>query len=624
MRWLVELGMRAGPALLVPPLGAMVAAALLAMRRAAHARLTARRDAAAAALGPPSPDPFAAPGAVVTLDGAYDRDPADERRAWLVVGDRRVALLGTRRLLLGSAEPWRPDGRRSLARGAVVRARGALRRADDEPDAWSLAPEGDAIPVAAVERAALRDVPYAAWSAALAAALLAALVALSVAGRWALARVDAAPRPVAMTRRGMLWRAPFTAGDRARLALASVSPLHHRAALRALDGGAAREAALPWLDPAAMGRVRAAVHAAGDCALEAEFVRRTGEEPPPDDRCRLRARVDAQPLARAIRDEVARAAPPPDDRLACMQRLAGTLRARVADPTFPFLLRDAAACVRDAAAVCGPLGCPDAVTVDLARLVIEHRLALRATTYGALLRPPWWRRPSLLRATVRRLASVGTALAVDALDARYARGQDWPQGFTWASVAETMRGFPTTPRDHRPIVAHLPGVGVDPAELANPWSSLELRAASSNARLAALVEWWRLGEYVPARDAPAREKAELARRAVAAAASGRVGPVIEALGDPTLESVEALALVAYRLTAEREAADAWLRAAPHFLPPDPSDRAARCRLRTALRQAAQRLRRAELLAATPWAAEASRACAFGDAPPVAEAPAPAE
>jgi hypothetical protein len=98
---------------------------------------------------------------------------------------------------------------------------------------------------------------------------------------------------------------------------------------------------------------------------------------------------------------------------------------------------------------------------------------------------------------VRRLASVGAALAVDTLDERFARGVEWPQGYTWASVAETMRAFPTAPRGYRPIVAHLPGVGVVPAELANPWTSLELRAASSNARLAAQVEWWRLGEYAP-------------------------------------------------------------------------------------------------------------------------------
>ena len=104
------------------------------------------------------------------------------------------------------------------------------------------------------------------------------------------------------------------------------------------------------------------------------------------------------------------------------------------------------------------------------------------------------------------------------------------------------------------------------------------------------------------------------QRAVAAAGGRGVGAVIEALGDPTPEAVAALALVAYRLTSERDAADAWLQAAPGFLPPDPSDRAARCRLRTALRQAAQRLRRTEWLAANEWAALGSRACATGDEP----------
>lgn len=97
-----------------------------------------------------------------------------------------------------------------------------------------------------------------------------------------------------------------------------------------------------------------------------------------------------------------------------MDRHAATLRSSLADLTFPMLLREAATCVRDAAVGVRLDGLPDAVTVDLARLVIEHRIALRATTHGATIRPAWWRRPSLLRATLRGLASVATSLAVPA------------------------------------------------------------------------------------------------------------------------------------------------------------------------------------------------------------------
>ena len=624
MRWLIELGVRAGPALLVPPLGAVASALLFAMRFATRARLRGRLRAALAALGPPTPDPFASPDRAVCLDGSYARDAAADGRAWLVVDGQRVALAGARRLLVGDIEPWRADGRRSLAQHARVRARGVLQRVEADPDAappsdetpaWSLGPDGDTITLAALDPSHLRDAPYTAWSLGVVAVLLALLGAVTAGGGWAAAQLDASPQPVAMTARGLRWETRWKPPQRARLALASVSPLHHRAAQRLLRAGRPREVGIPWLDPREMERTRALVHALGDCGLEAELLRRTGQDPPSDDRCGLRARIDDHPLARAIRDEAARAAAVPVDRLACMERHASALRARLADPALPFLLRDAAACVRDAAAMCGPIGCPAVVTVDLGRLVIEHRVALRATTHGPTLRPAWWRRPSLLRHTLRRLASVGAALAVDALDERFARGAEWPQGYTWASVAETMRGFPTAPRGYRPIVAHLPGVGVVPIELANPWTSLELRAASSSSRLAAQVEWWRLGEYAPSRDAPARERSALVQRAVAAAGGRHLGAVITVLGDPTVESVEALALVAYRITSERDVADGWLRAAPVFQPPDPADHAARCRLRTALRQAAQRLRRTELLAAMPWAAESSRACAFGDEAP---------
>jgi len=449
------------------------------------------------------------------------------------------------------------------------------------------------------------------------------LLAAMLGGRHALSRLDAPLHPIAMTPHGIRWEARWTPAERAWLLLAHVSPLHHRAAQRRLAAGVAHERRIPWLDVREMHRVRESIHAEGDCALEAEFLRRTAQEPPTDDRCGLRARIDAHPLSRALRDETARTAAVLDASLACMERLAPTLRASLADASLPALLRDAVGCVRGAAASCAPLGCPDAVTVDLARLVIEHRVALRATTHGAALRPVWWRRPSMLRANLRRLATVATSLAVDTLDARFSQGRDWPQGFTWASVSEVMRSLPSTSRSYRPIVSHFPGVGVEPTELDNPWASAELRAPASNARLAALVEWWRLGEYAPARDAPARERSERVLRAVAAASGHRLGAVVEALGDPTLESVEALALVAYRVTEERDGADVWLRAAGSFLPPDPADRAARCRLRTVLRQAAQRLRRREFLEETPWMAMSSVACASGDEAPAREGPAEA-
>ncbi|MBK6531863.1 MAG: hypothetical protein IPF99_20330 [Deltaproteobacteria bacterium] len=617
MRWLVELGLRAGPALLVPLLASLVALSAASLRASKRARLRGRMASALRSLGEPTPEPFAEPDRVVTLDATWARDPTAEGRAWLSVDDQRVLLEGARRLLVATVEPWHPAGRRSLARGARVRARGLLRRVDD---AWTLTPDGDAITLAALDPSQVRDAPSGPWALATLGLSTLLLVAVVMGGRYALAHVDPSPQPMAMTPHGLRWEARWTARQRTLLLLARLSPLHHRAAQRLIVAGRTHELPIPWLDVREMHRVRGAIHARGDCSFEVDFLRRTAQEPPSDDRCGLRARIDAHPLVRAVREESERTATVPDGSFACMDRRAATLRSSLADPTFPMLLREAATCVRDAAAVCASTGCPDAVTVDLARLVIEHRIALRATTHGATIRPAWWRRPSLLRATLRGLASVATSLAVDTLDARFARGHDWPQGFTWASVAEVMRAAPSTSRSYRPIVAHFPGVGVEPSELSNPWSSPELRAPSSNARLAALVEWWRLGEYAPARDAPARERSALVARAVAAASGRRLGAVIEALGDPTVDSVEALALVAYRLTSERELADAWLRAAPVFLPPEASDRAARCRLRTALRQAAQRLRRTELLEEIPWAGSSARACAFGSDVPVDATP----
>ncbi len=452
------------------------------------------------------------------------------------------------------------------------------------------------------------------WALGIGAAIALLIGALLVGGRWALAHLDASPQPVAMTASGLRWQIRWTPAQRARLTLANASPMDHRAAQRLLRAGQPHDAPIPWIDAREMQRVRAAVHAHGDCALEAEFLRRTGQDPPPDDHCGLSARIAEHPLVRAVREETAGTTAEPTGALACMDRHAAILRAGLADAALPFLLRDAVTCVRDAAAMCGPLGCPDVVTIDVARLVIEHRVALRATTHGAALRPVWWRRPTVLRANLRRLASVATTLGLDTLDARFASGEDWPRGFTWASVVAAMHSFPSTPRDHRPIVAHLLGVGVEESELANPWTSSELRAAGGNARLSALVEWWRLGQYTPSRDAPARERSVLVQRAVAVADTRRTGAVLAALGDPTVESVEALALVAYRLTSERDLVDPWLRGAVGFLPPGVSDRASRCRLRTALRQAAQRLRRTGWLAANPWAGQSSRACAVQEVP----------
>ena len=60
-------------------------------------------------------------------------------------------------------------------------------------------------------------------------------------GWWAAAQLDASPQPVAMTTRGLRWETRWTPPQRARLALASVSPLHHRAAQRLLRAGRPRE-----------------------------------------------------------------------------------------------------------------------------------------------------------------------------------------------------------------------------------------------------------------------------------------------------------------------------------------------------------------------------------------------
>lgn len=617
VRALVALALRVGPPLTFIALGLLAGASLAAMYLVVRARVRARFGVSLKALGEPARDPFAVVGSAVTLDGHYGRDEAADGAAWVSVGGRRVTLDGPRRLLVGSVEPWRPSDRRSLTRGARVRARGVLHADDAEPtdDAcpWTLRPDGDAIPMAALDPDLVRDVPYVRWSVALALVVVALLAGVVAGGRWALGRVAPVARPVAMTARGIRWEARWTSAQRSLLALANVSPLHHRQTQRMLRAGESTERRVPWLDAPEMQRIERAIEAAGDCALAAEFLRRTGRDPWPGDRCDLRARIDAHPLSQAVREETARARPDAVP-LACLARDGAILRGALADPRLPFLLRDTVRCVRDAVAACGPVGCPDDVPRDLARLVIEHRIALRATTYGPPWRPAWWRRPSLLRSNLRQLASAGAALAVDTLDLRFARGQPWPQGYTWASVAETMRGLPSTDHGLRPIVARLPGVGVGVDELNNPWRSPELNTASSGARLAAQVEWWRLGDYVPSRDVPVRERAEAMARVTAAANGHRAQEVIAALGDPTLEAVEALAVVAYRVTDGRELVDPWLRGAVGFLPPDPTDVRARCRLRAALRQAAQRLQRGEFLAATPWAALGSYGCVRTETP----------
>ncbi len=623
MRALVALALRVGPPLTFIALGLLVGASLAAMYIAARARFRARFYVALRALGEPARDPFAGVGSVVTLDGYYGRDEAPDGPAWIMVGGRRVTLDGPRRLLLGSVEPWGPSDRRSLARGVRVRARGVLHSNEDEPATddtsradvghWTLRPEGDAIPMAALDPGVVRDVPYARWSIALAVVVVALFAGIVAGAHHALGRVAPVARPVAMTAHGLRWEVRWTPYQRARLALANVSPLHHRRAQRMLRAGRPTERPIPWIDAPEMDRVTRAVEATGDCALAAEFLRRTGREPWSDDRCGLRARIDEHPLSVAVREETARARPD-GQTLSCLARDGSTLRGALADPRLPFLLRDTVRCVRDAVAACGPVGCPDDVSRDLARLVIEHRIALRATTYGPPWRPTWWRRPSLLRSNVRQLAAAGAALAVDTLDLRFAAGQPWPQGYTWASVAETMRGLPSTDHSLRPIIARLQGVGVGVDELNNPWRSPELNTASSGARLAAQVEWWRLGDYVPSRDVPARESTEAMARVTAAANGHRAQEVIAALGDPTVESVEALAVVAYRVTEGRELVDPWLRGAAGFLPPEPTDVRARCRLRAALRQAAQRLQRTEFLAATPWATLGSYGCVRTEAP----------
>lgn len=622
MRALLDLALRVGPQLTLIALGLLVGTSLAAMHLCARVRLHTRLRAALRSLGEPARDPFAADGSVVTLGGYYGRDEASDGAVWMMVGGRRVTLDGPRRLLVGSVERWHATDRRSLVRGARVRARGLLQGATEaEPSTetnradvghWTLRPDGDVIPLAAVDAGLMRDVPYARWSLALLGVVALLLVGVTAAAHLALRRVRPVARPTAMTARGVRWEVRWSPSQRSLLAIASLSPLHRGRVRRMQRAGEASDRPVPWLDPAEMTRVESAIRANGDCGLAAEFVRRTGRQPWTDDRCDLRARIDAHPLTRAVREETARSRPDAVT-LACLARDGSSLRAALADPRLPFLLRDTVRCVRDAAAACGPVGCPPEVSRDLAQLVVEHRIALRATTYGPPWRPAWWRRPSLLRANVRQLAAGGAALAVDALDLRFARGEPWPQGYTWASVAETMRGMPSTDRTLRPLVARLPGVGVGLDELNNPWRSAELNTAASGARLAAQVEWWRLGDYVPSRDVPPREREEAMLRVTAAANGRRARAVIETLGDPTPEAVEALAVVAYRITEERELVDPWLRGAAGFLPPEPGDFRARCRLRAAVRQAAQRLQRAEFLAATPWAALSSYGCVRGEA-----------
>lgn len=625
MQAAVELALRVGPTLTLIAMGLLVGASLGAMFLVVRSRRYGRLHEALAPLGEPARDPFAATDGAVTLDGFYGRGDDAEGSAWLMVGGRRVTLVGPRRLLLGSVEPWNPADRRSLSRGARVRARGLLASADEpsttdtsraDVGAWTLSPDGGAILLAALDPEGMRGVPYARWSVMLAAVVAVAALGVIARAELALSHLVSDPRPTGMGDRGLRWEVRWTPAQRTQLALASLSPVHRRRVLRTMREGRPAERPFPWLDPVDMERVEASVRATGDCVLAAGFLRRTGRDPW-DDRCDLRPRIASHPLSVAVREETALSTPA-GRTLACLSRDAGALRAALGDPRFPFLLRDEVRCVREAAAACGPVGCPPEVSRDLAQLVVEHRIALRAITYGPPWRPAWWRRPSLLRANVRQLAAAAAGLAVDTLDLRFARGDAWTQGFTWASVADAMRTLPSTDRSLRPILARMPGVGVGLDELANPWRSPEINTAASSARLAAQVEWWRLGEYVPSRDAPARERAEAMRRATDAANGHRLHEVIEALGDPTLEAVEALAIVAYRVTDGRDAADAWLRGAAGFLPPDPGDAPARCRLRVALRQAAQRLRRTEFLAATPWAAMSS----YGCAPREASAPRP--
>lgn len=279
-----------------------------------------RSRRARAALAPVVAPEDAPPDAVVVIEGLLAlpprsalRDRADAppeaERPVVETANRRVRLDGPVRVTAGSVETSaRRSATRSIMRGARVRARGRLAvERSGEADAyraegavWSLVPVGDVIEVAALETKRVREHRWG-LSAVIALALAALPVALAT---WNGARVFAkvgAPTVVLAAIEGdaARWRRVWSAQDRNRLAVASLSPLLRKKVRTQREREDELRTAFPPMNAAEAERVAALLRANGDCVHESELLLRTGRV----DEALAAARACAATEARAVERE---------------------------------------------------------------------------------------------------------------------------------------------------------------------------------------------------------------------------------------------------------------------------------------------------------------------------------
>lgn len=252
-----------------------------------------------------------------------DTAPPEADRAVIETASHRLRLDGPVKVTAGTLDIVTPTpGERRVMRGARVRARGRIRveatREGEtyrgESAAWSLAPEGERIEVAAMETRRIRGHR---WGLSLALALPAALIPAS-ASAWFGAREFAAlgaPGIVLVSIEGdeARWRRVWSRADQERLARAALSPLlrskvRAQSALQALV-----VTAFPPPDREEHDRLAAVLRANGDCAHEALLALRSGR---PGDAESIAARC-ADPAANAVRRQ-ARCLQHPDDPQGCL------------------------------------------------------------------------------------------------------------------------------------------------------------------------------------------------------------------------------------------------------------------------------------------------------------------
>jgi hypothetical protein len=176
------------------------------------------------------------------------------------------------------------------------------------------------------------------------------------------------------------------------------------------------------------------------------------------------------------------------------------------------------------------------------------------------------KRAQLERAFRNALGPV-SSWAVARLDVAWAGGEAWSGGFSWPSVMASLDALPRREGwDHEPMLrAHdIPHYAV---RLAKRWDLDVARVPAHNPVLDAWVDYWRTGTFAPAHDAPPWLRDASMLRVAAAADEGDARDVLRALGDPTIQHAEQLAVVAYRLRGDTARFEPWLRRAWGSLDP---------------------------------------------------------